>query len=382
MWAFLLFFQNIILFIVKCGIMTKETLIEILNLSKEKDIPEKDAAFEVVGKRMCLNHYKKKYGLKVYAPGESKHSWKQRTLTVNDNYFSRYTVDTCYYAGFIAADGNISKERNRLTIGLSGKDKSFLETFAEKIESNGKIYESLTREKYSSAVITITSPKICEDLEKNFNITPQKSLTLLPPPIEDKELLDAFILGVLDGDGTISFLNKKLKDGRISKRLLISVIGTKEIVTMIKNRFEEIICGTVSNPNHKNYTGNTYTIATTDAHARKLFLHYYKIDVPKLERKWGEEKYNYCMSFKRTLPLSRRKGINVFDLDGKLVKHFDTLEEASDFTKISLGRLSYLCKLDDGTHMSKGYMCSRTKTEMPPYVPTNPFSKKVLEKYK
>ena len=82
------------------------------------------------------------------------------------------------------------------------------------------------------------------------------------------------------------------------------------------------------------------------------------------------------MYFKRTLPLSRRKGINVFDLDGKLVKHFDTLEEASDFTKISLGRLSDLCKLDDGTHMSKGYMCSRTKTEMPSYVPTNPFSKK------
>ena len=35
--------------------MTKETLLKILDYSKEKDIPEKDAAYQLIGKRICLN---------------------------------------------------------------------------------------------------------------------------------------------------------------------------------------------------------------------------------------------------------------------------------------------------------------------------------------
>lgn len=362
--------------------MTKETLLEILRVSEEKNIPEKDAALEVIGKRICLNYYKKKYGIKRYKPGESKHSWHKRKHGVNDDFFSDYTLENCYYAGFIAADGNINKNRNKLTICLSGKDKPFLEKFSNTIKSEYKITECLSKGKHQSVSITVTSEKLCNDLGKNFNIFPQKSLTITPPKIDDKSLLDAFILGLLDGDGTVSFTKKRLKDGRYSKRLYIGLIGTKEMVSMVKNRFEEILGETISNLSHGKYSGNTYTIRTTDAHARKLFLHYYKIDVPKLERKWGLEKYNYCINFKKMLPIMKRKGVNVFCLDGKFVKHFDTLEAASNFTKISLGRLSDLCNLDDSNHMSKGYMCSRTKTEMEPYTTTNPFSKKILEKYK
>ena len=109
--------------------MTKETLLEILKVSEEKNIPEKDAALEVIGKRICLNNYKKKYGIKVYAPGESKHSHGKRKHKLNDNYFESYTLENCYYAGFIAADGNIDKNLKKITITLSNKDKGFLENF-------------------------------------------------------------------------------------------------------------------------------------------------------------------------------------------------------------------------------------------------------------
>ena len=363
--------------------MTEETLNKILNLSKEKDIPEKDAAFEVIGKRMSLNYYKKKYGMQVYKPGESKHSWAKREMVVNDDYFSVYTLENCYYAGFIAADGNIDKKRRRLTICLSGMDKHFLETFVDKIDGNCKIYESIAKGKFTAASIVVNSDKMCRDLELNFNITPQKSLTLVPPHIEDKALLDAFITGLLDGDGTISFVKKKLKGGDYSERLFVSLIGTKEMVEMVKQRFEEILGHKVSNPHHrKQYTGNTYTIRISDSNARKIFLHYYGIEVPKLERKWGKEKYEYCVNFKKKLPLCKRKGLNIFNLDGALLEHFDTLEDASKYTGLSCGRLSDLCKKDDSEHMSNGFMCSRTKEQMNPYNPTNPFSKALLKKYK
>ena len=363
--------------------MTKDVLLEILTLSENKDIPEKDAAFEIIGKRMNLNHYKKKYGIPVYAPGKSKHSRGKRKHNINDDYFSVYTLENCYYAGFIAADGNINKRKSTLTISLSLKDKDFLTKFLENIESNYQVHTGATREIFTYASIGVLSKKICNDLETKFNITPQKSLTLVPPHIEDKALLDAFITGLLDGDGTISFVKKKLKGGDYSERMFVSLIGTKEMVEMVKQRFEEILGHKVSNLHHeKQYSDNTYTIRISDSNARKIFLHYYGIDVPKLERKWGKEKYEYCVNFKKKLPLCKRKGINIFNLDGDLLEHFDTLEDASEYTGLSCGRLSDLCKKDDSEHMSNGFMCSRTKEQMNPYNPTNPFSKALLKKYK
>ena len=360
--------------------MTKETLLEILKLSEEKCIPEKDAAFEIVGKRMCLNHYKRKYGLKTYMPGESKHSHGQRKHKVNDDYFGTYTLENCYYAGFIAADGNINKKQNKLTIGLSIKDKDFLVKFLENIESDYKVHTGMTREVFGYASVVVLSPKMCEDLEQNFNITPHKSFSLLPPNITDKQMLDSFIIGLIDGDGTISYTKKKLKDGRCSDRFYISLIGTEEIITIVKNRFEEILGHKTSNlHNKKEHTGNTYTIRVSDKSARTLFEHFYGFNVPKLDRKWKPEYHEYCLNFKKKLPLCRRKGVNVFGLDGKFISHFDTLNDAAEFTQASIGHISRLCKINNNEHMANGYMFSRTKTEMESYVVVNPFSKKRLK---
>lgn len=359
--------------------MTKETLLEILKVSNEKDIPEKDAALIVVGKRMCLNWYKKKYGIERYKPGESKYSHRERQCKLNDNYFENYTLQNCYYAGFIAADGNIDKDKRKLTIGLSMKDISFLELFRENIDSDYRIYTGVTRNEFYNASLSILSPKICSDLEKNFNITPQKSLTLLPPNIENVDFLDAFIVGLIDGDGTISTTKKTLKDGRNSDRFYISIIGTKEMLTMVKNRFENIVGRSVSELHHKHYTGNTYTIRVSDKTARTLFEHFYKINVPKLERKWSKEMHERCLNYTKNLPICRRKGVNVLNLQGQFIRHFDTLLEASKFTNVSFTAISKICKFNDNKHMGNGFMFSRTKTEMEPYVAVNPFSKKRLK---
>ena len=360
--------------------MEKETLLKILKMSEEKDIPEKDAAFQILGKRMCLNYYKRKYGLKVYAPGESKHSHGERKHKINDNYFSAYTLENCYYAGFIAADGNVNKEQNKLTITLSIEDKEFLVKCLKKIESDYNVYTGVTREVFGYASIIVLSPKICEDLKQNFNITPRKSLTLLPPEVTDKTMIDAFIVGLIDGDGTVSYTKKILKDGRQSDRFFISLIGTKEIITFVKLRFEEILGHKTSNPHkRKEYSGNTYTIRVSDKAARTLFEHFYKIEVPKLERKWRTEYHEDCINFKRKQPLCRRKGVNALGLDGKLISHFDTLEEASKYTGVSTGRISKLCRENCNNHMSNGYMFSRNKTKMDAYVATNPFSRKKIK---
>ncbi len=86
-----------------------------------------------------------------------------------------------------------------------------------------------------------------------------------------------------------------------------------------------------------------------------------------------------CLNYTRNLPICRRKGVNVLNLQGQFIRHFDTLLEASNFTNVSFTAISKICKFNDNKHMGNGFMFSRTKTEMEPYVAVNPFSKKRLK---
>lgn len=74
---------------------------------------------------------------------------------------------------------------------------------------------------YDCVALSITSPKICADLLKNFNITNNKSLTLISPELPP-ELIDAFIIGYIDGDGSIGLYNSE----NTQKFLRISILGT------------------------------------------------------------------------------------------------------------------------------------------------------------
>lgn len=49
---------------------------------------------------------------------------------------------------------------------------------------------------------------------------------------------DCFIIGVIDGDGSIGLYNENRHK---SKRLHISCVGTYETLLYIKQRFEEIL---------------------------------------------------------------------------------------------------------------------------------------------
>ena len=218
--------------------MTKEQLLKILRISEEKQIPEKEACLEVLGKYINLSSYKHKFGIEVNPVGKSKFTARvERKFEVNDSYFSTINNENSYYAGFIAADGNIDTKNSKLTIGLSSKDKTFLETFLSNLDSTYTVKDSISKEQYECSTIYITSKQICKDLYSNFNIYPNKSLTLTPPNLEN-EFLDCFIMGLIDGDGTIGYSARK--EGT-QPSFYISVVGTKEMIELVKNRFEFIL---------------------------------------------------------------------------------------------------------------------------------------------
>lgn len=128
------------------------------------------------------------------------------TKKLNKNFFSSIdSEEKAYFLGFLYADGSISHNSFKLT--LHPKDKEVIDQFKKSINSNHKII--LDRNFYPR--FAITNKKIYEDLIK-LGCGHKKSLTLKFPNENQvpPNLLNHFIRGFFDGDGSVNFtINKK-----------------------------------------------------------------------------------------------------------------------------------------------------------------------------
>lgn len=163
-----------------------------------------------------------------------------KKLSTNDNFFQCY--NNAYWAGFIAADGNICKSQPKVSINLSRKDVDLIIALQKQSNHNGTLYYSNTtsgsrKEKRHPMVgISICSKQWVEDLDKYWNIKPQKSLNLQPPNITDLNLCLAYIIGYIDGDGCVR-INTKKQASRHTKNpkpyLELNICGSQTILEWI-----------------------------------------------------------------------------------------------------------------------------------------------------
>jgi len=131
--------------------------------------------------------------------------------TKNERIFEFIDSETkAYWLGFLAADGHVSDE-GRLHLKLSLNDVSHLEKYKSFLEYTGPIEvreDSLGKSirrfgkhlKYKTALLRISSQKICSDL-KRYNIIPRKSLILEFPNRLSDNLVSHYLRGYIDGDG-------------------------------------------------------------------------------------------------------------------------------------------------------------------------------------
>jgi hypothetical protein len=91
-----------------------------------------------------------------YSRGTNPNSRKKRVYYINDDYFKTTNLENCYYAGWIAADGNITN-KNYLNIGISLKDKEIFDKFLESTNSNYRICEYLSKNKFPTVSLSIKS---------------------------------------------------------------------------------------------------------------------------------------------------------------------------------------------------------------------------------
>jgi hypothetical protein len=132
---------------------------------------------------------------------------KQLPIIEFEDVFSDFDEYSCYWAGFLAADGNVDS-KNRIRLMLKYDDISHLEKFKEYLGSTHII--SSNTDTYNRCSFEFTNKKVRSDLEENFFIIPNKTDKLEFPSHISAENIKHYIRGYFDGDGSVceSFSNK------------------------------------------------------------------------------------------------------------------------------------------------------------------------------
>jgi len=156
-----------------------------------------------------------KYNKISYRHGTRKHF-------PNEEVFAEFNKFSCYWAGFIAADGNVFK--NNISIGLQKKDRGHLQKFLNFINADYTIWNK----KDGTVVVSVGSKKMVEDLNKNFGIHANKTFTVKLPDIPEN-MMSHYIRGFFDGDGSI-YLAKNSICFDITSGSKLQIEGIKDFI--------------------------------------------------------------------------------------------------------------------------------------------------------
>lgn len=194
-----------------------------------------------IGERLRVSHWTvldrlKKAGVR-----------KNTRHKVIHNVFSSFTPSSCYWAGFIAADGCLRS--NGVEVELAECDKKHLHKLCKFGGRDNKLWN---REKYGhkSASMSLVSKQIAKDLKNNFSICKNKSLILSPPNLP-KHLISHYIRGYMDGDGSIGW-HKHCKSIR-----LCFTSGSSDILNWIKTTVVKKV-STSGSPSVRHKNNNCY----------------------------------------------------------------------------------------------------------------------------
>ena len=146
----------------------------------------------------------KEQGVKLRTYVESKQI--QRIYRIDDNFFKNQNEDMAYILGFIAADGNVAKKENCISIEIHEKDKELLELIKEKTKNTRplKFYIHTNKDREDTPVVKFQTwnSEWKKDLAI-YNIVPNKTFILKPPTFLNEQYYGTFIKGYFDGDGSV-----------------------------------------------------------------------------------------------------------------------------------------------------------------------------------
>lgn len=215
------------------------------------------------------------YGwIKDIVPKDANREENQgRRYKVNDQFFATPNVLNSYWAGMLAGDGNLIYGIIRLSL----KDEEMLMKLKKDVKFLGKIREYKAPAGGLMYQIAVSSKQWIEDLERNFNIIPNKSHTFTPPDL-DYPLNLAFLKGLYDADGCLTH----------SKKYPVwKVAGTRMTCEWVKTIANALVPENRSNVNVCRDT--TYNFVLVGSRAVKMLKALHEIPTPELPRKWPQD---------------------------------------------------------------------------------------------
>ena len=197
----------------------------------------------------------------------------------NTTAFDEYTEESSYWAGFLAADGNVDK-KGRIRLMLKYDDIRHLEKFKIFLQSTHMV--SSNTDTYNRCSFEFTDMNMCEVLDFNYNIVPNKSLIYRFPSHMAKHHIKHFIRGYFDGDGSIceSFSNVNSTTATLYATF---ASGSFEFAEYLFNYLKQELDlgGHLQDFN----TGKKWQIKYNTNDAKKLLTYMYAGSIVSLDRK-------------------------------------------------------------------------------------------------
>lgn len=206
----------------------------------------------------------------------------------NRDFFRNINSISCYWAGFIGADGCLYERYKQLSFDLKITDACHLLKFCKDTDSTEKVKAVYRKDKglWAAQLYIRGVDQWFTDLGTVFNITPRKSLTLKPPAelYEDSHIL-SYIKGYIDGDGCIGKYYMKPQD---RWDWVIHSRGTKEVLEYLKFHFDRIVPAEGRKRIANVTTKPPIQYVVRGSRAERIIDLLSRIETPCLHRKWDK----------------------------------------------------------------------------------------------
>lgn len=185
----------------------KKKILSEQEIIKVKQLYENGTGIESIAKEVGYSREKIEEVIKENGFVRLINPFRQVNKRIKENYFS--TIDCAekaYWLGFLFTDGSVDKRNNkkRIRLQLQAVDKEILEKYKETLGLDCKLIED-KRSNSTCYSVEFVSNQIFDDLSK-YGIIPRKTYETEHLPIDKipAEFLTSFILGLFDGDGSLS----------------------------------------------------------------------------------------------------------------------------------------------------------------------------------
>jgi len=230
------------------------------------------------------------------------------------------TPEAYYWAGFIAADGHIDRNK-RLQVTLAIKDSEHLKKLANFLETQN--YKEHAKE-YPSCSVTIQDPIIVEEFSKKFDFSANKTTT--PPKIDwlAGDLFLSFLCGFIDGDGCI-----KKQTGR--KDCVLTIKGHSSWINNYLFFEKQVYVESKIEKHRDKWTTHINSCGYVETYfSDRKILNFLKkkaikLKLPILDRKWNkidlslpESRYETAKRIKAEIKTLKNKGLPQKDIAKKL----------------------------------------------------------------